>query len=128
MRKLLVAVLLVVLSSYAHAYIAGIAIQTEKSSNMQVYVNGKLFNKTPGRFVRIKSTPGLLHVEVKVLNPYDRTWYLVRKNIKVEKGFEFYYRVKFVPGKMPQLVAYKKYPVYTKYFINPSLYNRNPIS
>jgi hypothetical protein len=128
MKRLVVAVLLVILSSYAHAYIAGIAIQTEKSSNMQVYVNGKLFNKTPGRFVRIKSTPGLLHVEVKVLNPYDRTWYLVRKNIKVEKGFEFYYKVKFAAGKMPQLVAYKKYPVYTKYFINPSLYNKNPIS
>jgi hypothetical protein len=128
MRKFAVAVLFVVLSSYAHAYIAGIAIQTEKSSNMQVYVNGKLFNKTPGRFVRIKSTPGLLHVEVKVLNPYDRTWYLVRKNIKVEKGFEFYYRIKFASGKMPQLVAYKKYPVYTKYFINPSLYNKNSVS
>ena len=124
----MVVALLVAVSSYAHAYIAGIAIQTEKSSNMQVYVNGKLFNKTPGRFVRIKSTPGLLHVEVKVLNPYNRTWYLVRKDIKVEKGFEFYYRMKFFPGKVPQLVAYKKYPVYTKYFINPSLYNRNPIS
>jgi hypothetical protein len=126
MKKLLVMVLLATASSYAHAYISGIAIQT--SSNMQVYVNGKLYNKTPEKFVRIKSKPGLFHVEVKVLNPYDKTWYVVRKDINVEKGYEFYYKMVFKKGQKPQIQEVRRYPVYTKYFLNPMLYNRHPIT
>jgi hypothetical protein len=110
------------------AYISGIAIQSEQSSNMSVYVNGKLYNKQPGRFVRIKSTPGLFHIQVKVFNPYDRIWYLVRKDIKAEKGYEQVYNVIFSPGKKPQLQAGRRYPVYSKYFLNPALYNKHPIT
>lgn len=128
MKRLLVIVLLATASSYAHAYISGIAIQTDKSSNMQVYVNGKLYNKTPEKFVRIKSKPGLFHVEVKVLNPYDKTWYVVRKDINVEKGYEFYYKMVFKKGQKPQIQEIRKYPVYTKYFLNPVLYNRHPVT
>src|SRR4051812_48563990 len=96
MKKLIVFLLFATVSFFAHgSYISGVAIQTEKASNIQVYVNGKLYNKTPGKFVRIKSRPGLFHVEVKVLNPYDRTWYLVRKDITVENGFELYYKMIF---------------------------------
>jgi hypothetical protein len=65
---------------------------------------------------------------VKVLNPYDKTWYVVRKDITVENGFEFYYKMVFEKGKRPQIQAVKKYPVYTKYFLNPMLYNRHPVS
>lgn len=128
MKKLLAVLLLATVSSYANAYISGIAIQSDKTSNMQVYVNGKLYNKTPGSFVRIKSKPGLFHVEVKVLNPYDKVWYVVRKDIRVEKGFEFYYKMVFNKGKKPEIQAVKKYPVYTKYFLNPVLYNKHPVS
>lgn len=128
MKKLLVVLLLATVSTYANAYISGIAIQSDKTSNMQVYVNGKLYNKTPGSFVRIKSKPGLFHVEVKVLNPYDKVWYVVRKDIRVEKGFEFYYKMVFAKGKRPEIHAVKKYPVYTKYFLNPVLYNKHPVS
>lgn len=128
MKNLIVALLLVMVSSFAHAYISGIAIQTDKSSNMQVYVNGRLYNKTPEKFVRIKSKPGLFHVEVKVLNPYDKTWYVVRKDINVEKGYEFYYKMVFAKGKKPEIQEVRRYPVYTKYFLNPALYNRHPIS
>jgi hypothetical protein len=128
MKKALVAFLLVVLSFPTFAYISGIAIQTEKSSNIQVYVNGKLYNKQPGTFVRIKSLPGLFHVEVKVLNPYDKVWYLIKKDITVEKGYEFFYKMVFAKGKRPQIQAVKKYPVYSKYFLNPVLYNKHPIS
>jgi hypothetical protein len=128
MKTFIVAFLLVAISWQAQAYISGIAIQTEKSSNLQVYVNGKLYNKQPGKFVRIKSLPGLFHIEVKVLNPYDKTWYLVRKDIRIEKGYEVHYKMVFARGKRPQLQAVNKYPVYTKYFLNPSLYNRHPIS
>lgn len=110
------------------AYISGIAIQTEKSSNMQVFVNGKLYNKVPGKFVRVKSQPGLFHIEVKVLNPYNKTWYLVKKDIRVEKGFEFYYKVVFKKSHQPQLVEIRRYPVFSQYFLNPSLYNRHPVS
>ena len=115
-------------TSPAFAYISGIAIQTERSSNMQVYVNGKLYNKEPGKFVRIKSRPGLFHLEIKVLSPYDKSWYLVKKDVWVEKGLEFYYRVVFKKGRMPELREIKRYPVYSPYFLNPSLYNRHPIS
>ena len=109
MKNLLLGTLLIVISFNAHAYISGIAIQTEKSSNMQVYVNGKLFNKQPGNFVRIKSKPGLFHVKVKVLNPYDNVYYVVKKDIRVEKGYEFFYRMVFEKGKKePQYVSWKK--------------------
>jgi hypothetical protein len=115
-----------VISSYG--YLSGIAIQADGSSSMQVYVNGKLYNKQPGNFVRIASKPGLFHVQVKVLNPYDKEWYLVRKDIRVEKGYEFYYKVVFTAGKRPVIQAIRRYPVYSKYFLNPVLYNRHPIS
>jgi hypothetical protein len=67
-------------------------------------------------------------VEVKVLNPYDKTWYVVRKDIQVEKGFEFYYKMVFAKGRKPQIQEVRRYPVYTKYFLNPTLYNKHPIS
>ena len=127
MKTMLIALLLTA-SFQASAYISGIAIQTEKSSNIQVYVNGKLYNKQPGKFVRIKSLPGLFHIEVKVLNPYDKTWYLVRKDVVVKKGYEWYYKMIFVKGRKPQIKAVKQYPVYSKYFLNPALYNKHPIS
>jgi hypothetical protein len=128
MKMLMVVILIAAASNYAQAYISGIAIQTDKSSNMQVYVNGKLYNKTPEKFVRIKSRPGLFHIEVRVLNPYDKTFYVVRKDIKVEKGYEFYYKMVFARGKKPQIQELRRYPVYTKYFLNPALYNRHPVS
>lgn len=109
-------------------YISGIAIQAERSSNMQVFVNGKLYNKQPNNFVRIKSQPGLFHVEVKVLNPYNKIWYIVKKDIRVEKGMEFYYKVVFARGRRPELKEIRRYPVYSPYFLNPSLYNRHPVS
>jgi len=126
MKTLLFGALLIVTSYTANAYISGIAIQTDKSSNMQVYVNGKLFNKEPGSFVRIKSKPGLFHVKVKVLNPYDKIYYVVNKDIRVEKGYEFFYRMVFEKGKRPRIQEIRRYPVYSKYFLNPVLYNRHP--
>lgn len=128
MKKIVVASLLAVFSFPAFAYISGIAIQTDASSEMQVYVNGKLYNKQPGKFVRIRSLPGTFHIQVKVLNPYDKQWYIVKKDIKVEKGYEFYYKMVFSRGRRPSIQAVKRYPVYSKYFLNPALYNRNPIS
>ena len=126
MKTVLLGVLLVVTSFSAHAYISGIAIQSDKSSNMQVYVNGKLFNKEPGNFVRIKSKPGLFHVKVKVLNPYDNVYYVVRKDIRLEKGYEFFYKMVFEKGKRPRIEEVRRYPVYSRYFLNPILYNRHP--
>jgi len=120
--------LLLASSSVALAYDSGIAVQTEKGTTMQVYVNGKLFNKQPGKFVRVRSTPGLFHLEVKVLNPWNKQWYIVRKDIHVDKGFEFQYKVVFVNKMKPELREVKRYPVYSKYFLNPGLYNRHPIT
>ena len=128
MKSVVVILFLLFQSLSSLAYISGIAIQTEKSSNMQVFVNGKLYNKVPGKFVRVKSQPGLFHVEVKVLNPYNKMWYLVKKDIRVEKGLEFYYKVVFTKGQQPQLVEIRRYPVFSQYFLNPSLYNRHPVS
>lgn len=111
-----------------YAYLSAISIETHKYSSMQVYVNGKLFNRTPGKFVRIHSNPGIYYIQVKVLNPYDKEWYMLRKKIVVERGFEFFYRVDFVPGGRPRLLAVRQYPVYSKFFLNPLLYTRNPIA
>jgi hypothetical protein len=126
MKTVLLGALLLVISYHASAYISGIAIQTDRSSNMQVYVNGKLFNKEPGNFVRIKSKPGLFHVKVKVLNPYDNVYYVVKKDIRVEKGYEFFYKMIFEKGKRPRIQEVRRYPVYSRYFLNPILYNRHP--
>ena len=127
MKKLIFFLLLA--SGYSSlAYDSGIAVQTEKGTTMQVYVNGKLFNKQPGKFVRVRSTPGLFHLEVKVLNPWNKQWYIVRKDIHVDKGFEFQYRVVFINRTKPELREIKKYPVYSKYFLNPGLYNKHPVS
>jgi hypothetical protein len=110
------------------AYDSGIAVQTEKNTTMHVYVNVKLYNKQPGKFVRVRSTPGLFHLEIKVLNPYNKTWYLVRKDIRVDKGFEFQYKVVFVNKLRPELREIRKYPVYSRYFLDPGLYNKHPVS
>jgi hypothetical protein len=121
--------LFLITSAYASfAYDSGIAVQSEKGTAMQVYVNGKLYNKKPEKFVRVRSTQGLFHLEVKVLNPWNKEWYMVRKDIQVEKGFEFQYKIVFINRLKPTLVEIRKYPVYTKYFLNPSLYNRHPVS
>jgi hypothetical protein len=111
-----------------HAYDSGIAVQTEKGTTMQVYVNGKLFNKQPGKFVRVRSTPGLFHLEIKVLNPWNKIWYIVKKDIRVDKGFEFQYKVVFINRTRPELREIKKYPVYSRYFLNPGLYNQHPVT
>jgi len=128
MKMLGLIIVLVCSSFFSHAYISGIAIQADRRSQMHVYVNGKLYNKEAGSFVRIASKPGLFHVQVKVLNPYDKEWYLVRKDIRVEKGYEFYYKITFSKDKRPQIQSIKRYPVYSRYFLNPILYNRHPIT
>ena len=50
-------VLLLLLATHTSlmAYDSGIAVQTESGTTMQVYVNGKLYNKQPGQFVRAVS-------------------------------------------------------------------------
>lgn len=109
-------------------YTSGIAIQTEKGSNIQVLVNGKLYNKQPENFVRIRSTPGLFHLEVKAFNPHERRWQIVKKDVRLERGYDFYYRVIFSKNRKPELREVKRYPIYSKYFVNPSLYSKHPIS
>jgi len=121
-------VFLVAVTSSASAYISGIAIQTDKNSSMQVYVNGRLRTAEAKSFVRIKGNPGLYRIAIKVLNPHDKEWYVVRKDILVEKGYEFYYRVNFLKGKRPVIELIRRYPVYSNYFLNPTLYNKHPIS
>jgi hypothetical protein len=128
MKRVVVLSFLILISLSSRAYISGIAIQVDKRSNMQVYVNGKLYNKQPVNFVRIPSKPGLFHVQVKVLNPFDKEWYLLKKSIRVEKGYEFYYKIVFKRGARPTIQALKRYPVYSKYFLQPSLYNKHPIT
>ena len=128
MKKITFLFLLAVGSIQAVGYDSGIAIQTDKGTSIQVFVNGKLCNKQRGEFVRMRSTPGLFHLEVKVLNPWNKRWYVLRKDIRVEKGYEFQYKIVFVNKVKPELREMKKYPIYSKYFLNPTLYNRHPIS
>ena len=126
--RLLLLIVLLGSGQILWAYDSGIAIQTEKGMTMQVYVNGKLCNKQPGKFVRMRSTPGLFHLEIKVLNPYDRQWYIVRKDIKIDKGYEFQYKVVFNAQRRPELKEVDRCPVFTRYYLNPGLYNRHPVT
>ncbi len=112
----------------ASAYVSGISIQTEKNSTMEVYVNGKLRTSAAKSFVRIKSNPGLYHIAIKVLNPYDKELYMLRKTVRVTKGYDFYYKINFTKGRQPFLELVKRYPVYNNFFLNPSLYNKHPVS
>ncbi|MDH4091678.1 MAG: hypothetical protein OEV74_03400 [Cyclobacteriaceae bacterium] len=127
MKKLVIFLLLA--SSYSLlAYDSGIAIQSEKGTTMQVYVNGKLYNKQPNKFVRLRSTPGLFHLEIKVLNPWNKLWYIVRKDINIDKGYEFQYKIVFINKTRPELREINRYPVFSRYFLNPGLYNSHPVS
>ncbi len=128
MKKLIMLTVFLSISAISYGYISGIAIKTEQKTEMQVYVNGKLMNNRSENFVRIKAKPGMYHIEVKVLNPYDRTWYMLRKDVRAEKGIEFLYQVEFSRMAKPKMNIVKSYPIYTKYFLNPVLYNKNPIS
>ena len=123
-----VLILLMASTHAASAYISGIAIQTGKNSSMQVYVNGKLRTSQAKSFVRIKGNPGLYKIAIKVLNPHDKEWYVVRKDVRVDKGFEFYYKVNFSKGKRPVIELIRRYPVYSHYFRDTSLYNKHPVS
>jgi hypothetical protein len=126
--KMLLLLVLLVPSFELLAYDSGIAVQTEKGMTMQVYVNGKLYNKQPGKFLRVRSTPGLFHLEVKVLNPWNKQWYIVKKDIRVEKGYEFQYKVVFINRYKPELIEVKKYPMYSRFFLNTNLYNKHPVA
>ncbi len=95
---------------------------------MQVYVNGKLRTSQAMSFVRIKGNPGLYHITVKVLNPHDKVWYVLRKDVRVDKGYEFFYKVNSSKGRRPVLELVRRYPVYSNYFLNPSLYNKHPVT
>lgn len=128
MKKLILLTALLSISAISYGYISGIAIKTEQKTEMKVYVNGKLVSNRSENFVRIKGKPGVYHIEVKVLNPYDRTWYMLRKDVRAEKGIEFLYQVEFSRMSKPKMNIVKSYPIYTKYFLNPVLYNKNPIS
>ena len=127
MKRLLI-IFLLASSTSLYAYDSGIAVQTEKGTTMQVYVNGKLYNKQPGKYVRVRSTPGLFHVEVKVLNPWNKQWYVVRKDVRVDKGYELQYKVVFVNRTRPELREVRKYPVYSRYYLNMGLYNQHHVS
>lgn len=113
-----------VFASAVYAYDSGIALLSSKGVEMQVYVNGKLYNKNPGQFVRVRSTPGKFNLEIRVFNPSDKRWHSLRKEIRAEKGFELQYKVVFVNSR-PQLVEQQKYPIYSRYFLNPQLYNKH---
>ena len=128
MKRLVLILMMIVCWGSAVAYISGIAIQTEKNSTMQVYVNGKLRTAQAMSFFRVKGNPGLYHITVKVFNPYDKVWYVLRKDVRVDKGYEFYYKINFSKGRRPVLELVKRYPVYSNYFLNPSLYNRHPVT
>jgi hypothetical protein len=106
---------------------SAIAIQTEKNSSMQVFVNGKLLNATAKSFVRVNSNAGLLRIELKVFNPNDKVWYVIRKDVHAEKGYEFYYKVVFPNNKRPVLELVKRYPVFKNYF-NPSSVYKYPVA
>jgi len=127
MKRLIISLIILYSSLSAFGYNSGIAFQTEKNSSMQVVVNGKVCNASAKTFVRVKSNPGLYHVEITVLNPHDKVWYKLRKDVRVEKGYEFYYRVVFEKGKRPSLEFIRRYPFFNNFY-NPALSHKNPVA
>lgn len=127
MKRLIFLSMLMAIPFLSDAFSSGIAFQTEKNSSMHVVVNGKVCNAATKSFVRVKSNPGLYHVEITVLNPHDKVWYKVRKDVRVEKGFEFYYKVVFEKNKRPTLVFIRRYPSFHNHY-NPALTYKNPIA
>lgn len=91
---------------------------------VQVFVNGKLYNKAPSSFIRIRSTEGTFHLKVKILNVHTRTWQEVVKTVYIVKGFEYYFTIVEKEGKKPELNQMKRYPIYSKYFLDYSLYTK----
>ncbi len=108
-----------------HAYTSGIAISTvRKSEVVQVFVNGKLYNKTPSNFIRIKSTQGTFHLRVRILDIHTRQKHEIVQTIIISKGFEYYYEIKHAEGKVPKLIQIRRYPIYSRYFLDYGLYTR----
>lgn len=122
MKRLILCFIISLVSSGLFAYTSGIAFQTDKNSSMQVVVNGKVCNYTAKTFVRVSGNAGLYHVEIKVLSPIDKIWYMVRKDVTVDKGYEFYYKVNFKKGKRPVLELVKRYPTFNREYSNPVMF------
>ncbi len=128
MKRLTILAVLLLSSFFVNAYTSGIAISTNKTSVVQVFVNGKLYNKAPSNFIRIRSTEGTFHLKVKILNLQSRTWQEVVKTVHIAKGFEYFFSIVEQEGKSPQLNQIKRYPIYSKYFLNYSLYTKGHTS
>jgi len=95
---------------------------------MQVYVNGKLYNEKADNLIRVNSQSGLFHLEIKVFHTKEKRWYSLSTDVRTDRGIEscFLIQVDRVAGV--RLVPRGRYPVYSRYFLNPSLYNRHPVS
>jgi hypothetical protein len=106
------------------AYTSGIAISSDKSVLVQVFVNGKLYNKLPSNFIRIKSTEGLFHLRVKVHDVSNHTWKQISQSVRIVKGFEYQYTIVYNHRKEPTLHQVRRYPIYSRYFLNYALYTR----
>lgn len=124
MKRLIFVFGILCTSLIAQAYTSGIAISSDKSTVVQVFVNGKLYNKAPSNFIRIRSTEGTFHLKVKILNLHSRTWQEVVKTVHIVKGFEYYFTIIEKEGKKPELSQTKRYPIYSRYFLDYSLYTR----
>jgi hypothetical protein len=119
MKRLIFLLMLVTSAGSAFGQSAGIAFQTDKNSIMEVTINGKRCNTTAKSFVRVAGNPGMYRVEIKVLNPNDKVWYVVRKETRVEKGYDYYYKLDFSQGKRPVLQLLKRYPTFYKDYSSP---------
>ena len=111
-----------------YGYQSAFAIHSGSFSQMQVAVNGKIWtNQTPS-FVRVKSKPGLFHLEVKIFDPEQKIWHLIKKEILVKKGWENHFRIVFAPSGEPVLEEWKKYPVFKIHYIYPHSYIKNQVT
>jgi hypothetical protein len=128
MKSVVFSVVLFATTHLLFAYTSGIAISSDKSVVVQVFVNGKLYNKVPSHFIRIKSTEGLFHLRVKILNLREHTWQEVKQTVRITKGFEYQYTIVQKEGKSPELRQTKRYPIYSRYFLDYCLYTRSVTS
>lgn len=128
MKRAMLILTLLFCSVLVQAYTSGMAISTDKATVVQVFVNGKLYNKTPANFIRIKSTEGTFHLKVKILTIGSHTWQEINQTVQIQKGFEYHYVLVQKEAKKPHLNQIKRYPIYSRYFLDYSLYTRGSTS
>ena len=129
MRTIILVILLTCASLVsARASTSVISIQSDRVLNLRVFVNGKLYNSKPDCLVRISSQTGLYHLEIRAFHTVSHRWYTIEHDVRTERGLEYCFSINWDNTSGVKLQTRGRYPVYSRYYLNPSLYNKHQTS